>query len=47
MQRDDRPLGFVMDKAAVEQVFSEYFRFQCQSSLQQFLHHHNRPGLEQ
>jgi hypothetical protein len=38
--------GFVVDKAALEQVFSEYFGFPCQS-FRQFLHHHNHPGLAQ
>jgi hypothetical protein len=37
--------GFVVDKAALGQVFSEYFRFPCQSSFHQFLHHHNQSGL--
>jgi hypothetical protein len=36
---------FVVDKAALGQVFSEYFVFPCQSSFHQFLHHHNHPGL--
>jgi hypothetical protein len=35
-----------MDKAALGQVFSEYFGFLCQS-FQQFLHHHNHLGLAQ
>jgi hypothetical protein len=39
-------VGFVVDTAALGQVFSEYFGFPCQSSFHQFLHHHNRPGLE-
>jgi hypothetical protein len=39
-------VGFVVDKEALEQVFSEYFGFPCQS-FRQFLHHHNQPGLEQ
>jgi hypothetical protein len=39
-------MGFVVDKAALEQVFSEYFGFPWQS-LHQFLHDHNRPGLTQ
>jgi hypothetical protein len=34
-------------KAALGQVFSEYFDFPCQSSFHQFLHHHNHPGLVQ
>jgi hypothetical protein len=40
-------VGFMVDKAALEQVFSEYFGFPCQSSFHQFLHHHNHPGLAQ
>jgi hypothetical protein len=40
-------VGYVVDKAALEQVFSEYFCFPCQSSFHQFLHHHNHPGLAQ
>jgi hypothetical protein len=39
-------VGFVLDKAALEQVFSEYFGFLCQS-FHQFLYHHNLPGLAQ
>jgi hypothetical protein len=39
--------GFVVDKAALGQVFSEYFGFPCQSSFNQFLHHNNHPGLAQ
>jgi hypothetical protein len=38
---------FVVDKAALGQVFSEYFGFPCQSSFHQFFHHHNHPGLTQ
>jgi hypothetical protein len=38
-------MGFVVEKAALGQVFSEYFGFPCQS-LHQFLHH-NHPGLAQ
>jgi hypothetical protein len=38
-------MGFVVDKAALGQVFSEYFDFPCQSSFHQSLHHHNHPGL--
>jgi hypothetical protein len=34
-------VGFVVDKVALEQVFSEFFGFPCQSSFQQFLHNHN------
>jgi hypothetical protein len=39
--------GFVVDKAALGQVFSEYFCFPCKSLFHQFLHHHNHPGLAQ
>jgi hypothetical protein len=39
-------VGFVVDKAAMGQVFSEYFGFPCQS-FHQFLHHHNHLGLTQ
>jgi hypothetical protein len=39
-------VGFVVDKAALGQVFSEYFGFPCQS-FHRFLHHHNHPGLTQ
>jgi hypothetical protein len=38
---------FLVDKAALGQVFSEYFCFPCQSSFHQFIHHHNHPGLAQ
>jgi hypothetical protein len=31
-------VGFVVDKVALGQVFSEYFDFPCQSSFHQFLH---------
>jgi hypothetical protein len=31
-------------KAALGQVFSEYFSFPSQSSFHQFLHHHNHLG---
>jgi hypothetical protein len=40
-------LVFVVDKAALGQVFSEYFGFTYQSSFHQFLHRHNHPGLAQ
>jgi hypothetical protein len=40
-------MGFVVDKAALGQVFPEYFGFPCQSSFNQFLHHHNHLGLAQ
>jgi hypothetical protein len=39
-------VGFVVEKSALEQVFSEYFGFPWQS-FHQFLHHHNHPGLAQ
>jgi hypothetical protein len=38
--------GFVVDKAALGQVFSERFSFLCQS-FRQFLHHHYHLGLAQ
>jgi hypothetical protein len=37
----EQHVGFVVDKAALGQVFSEYFGFSCQSSFHQFLHHHH------
>jgi hypothetical protein len=33
-------VGFVVDKVALGQVFSEYFGFPCQSSFYQLLHNH-------
>jgi hypothetical protein len=39
-------VGFVVDKAAQGQVFSEYFSFPCQS-FHRFLHYHNHSGLTQ
>jgi hypothetical protein len=33
-------VGFVVDKVALGQVFSEYFSFPCQSSFHQLLHNH-------
>jgi hypothetical protein len=35
-------VGFVVDKVALGQVFSEYFGFPCQSSFHRLLHNH--PG---
>jgi hypothetical protein len=35
-------VGFVVDKVALGQVFSEYFDFPCQSLLHQLLHNHPR-----
>jgi hypothetical protein len=40
-------VGFVVDKVALGQVFSEYFGFPYQSSFHQILHHHNQPGQVQ
>jgi hypothetical protein len=40
-------VGFVVDEVALDQVFPEYFGFNCQSSFHQFLHHHNHSGLAQ
>jgi hypothetical protein len=37
-------VGFVVDKPALGQVFSEYFGFPCQS-FHRFLYYHNHPGL--
>jgi hypothetical protein len=39
-------VGFVVDKAALGQVFSEHYSLPCQS-CHQFLRHHNHPGLAQ
>jgi hypothetical protein len=33
-------VGFVVDKVALGQVFSEYFGFPCQSLFHQLLHNH-------
>jgi hypothetical protein len=35
-------VGFVVDKVALGQVFSECFGFPCQSSFHQLLHNHHR-----
>jgi hypothetical protein len=40
-------VGFVVDKVALGQVFSEYFGFPCQLSFQQILHPPNQPGQVQ
>jgi hypothetical protein len=37
-------MGFVVDKVALEQVFSEYFGFSCQS-FHRLLHTHQHPLL--
>jgi hypothetical protein len=34
-------VGFVVDKVALGQVFSEYIGFPCQSSFHQLLHNHH------
>jgi hypothetical protein len=34
-------VGFMVDKMALEQVFSEYFCFPCQLSFRQMLHEAN------
>jgi hypothetical protein len=34
-------VGFVVDKVALGQVFSEYFGFPCQFSFQRLLHTHH------
>jgi hypothetical protein len=39
-------MGFVVDKVALGQVFSEYFGFPYQLSFHQILHH-NHPGQVQ
>jgi hypothetical protein len=39
-------VGFVVDTAALGQVFSKYFSIPCQS-FHRFLHRHNHPGLAQ
>jgi hypothetical protein len=39
-------VGFVVDKVALGQAYSEYFGFPCQS-FHRFPHHHNNPGLAQ
>jgi hypothetical protein len=38
--------GFVVDVAALWQVFSQYFGFPCET-FHQFIHQHNHPGLAQ
>jgi hypothetical protein len=40
-------VGFLVDKVALGQVFSEYFGFPYQSSLHQILHPHYHPGQVQ
>jgi hypothetical protein len=40
-------MGFVVDKMALEQVFSEYFGFSCKFSFHRLLHTRYHPGLAQ
>jgi hypothetical protein len=40
-------VGFVVDKVALGQFFSEYFDFLCRSSFHQILHPYNHPGQVQ
>jgi hypothetical protein len=40
-------VGFVVDKVALGQVFSEYFSIPFQSSFHQLLHNHYHLGLVQ
>jgi hypothetical protein len=37
-------VGFVVDKVALGQVFSEYFGFPCQSSFHHIFQTHDHPG---
>jgi hypothetical protein len=37
-------VGFVVDKVALQQVFSDYFGFPCQSSFHHILYPHNHMG---
>jgi hypothetical protein len=37
-------MGFVVDKVALKQVFSEYFGFSCQFSFRKMLHTHLSSG---
>jgi hypothetical protein len=40
-------VGFVVDKVALGQVFSEYFGFPRQSFFHKILNHHIHPGQVQ
>jgi hypothetical protein len=40
-------VGFVVEKVALGQIFSESFGFPSQSSFHQILHPHNHPGQVQ
>jgi hypothetical protein len=42
-----RHMGFVVNKVALGQVFSEYFGFPCNFSFHLLLHSHLHPGLVQ
>jgi hypothetical protein len=35
-------VGFMVDKVAVAQIFSEYFGFPCQTSFHQLLHNQHQ-----
>jgi hypothetical protein len=37
-------VGFMVDKVALGQVFSEYFGFPCQYLNHQIIHQHNHTG---
>jgi hypothetical protein len=43
--RPGRHVVLMVDKAALGQVFSEYFCFPCQLLFHQFVHYHNHPGV--
>jgi hypothetical protein len=47
MFQSGQHVGFVVDKAALGQVFSEYFGSPYQLLFHQFLYHDNHPGLAQ
>jgi hypothetical protein len=38
-------VGFVVDKVALGQVFSEYFNFPCQLAFHRLLHNHHHHHL--
>jgi hypothetical protein len=40
-------VGFVVDKVALGQAFSEYFGFPCPSTFHQILHPHTHAGQVQ
>jgi hypothetical protein len=39
-------MGFVVDKVALGQIFSEYFGFLCESSFDQLLQNHHHLSSE-